>query len=124
MRRSRGSRRVALTALLALAAGGGSAQTPPPSLSPGPALERAFAADESQVFTADLAAGRVYLVAVEQRGIHLAVDVRGPDGESLASVDSRRCCLAAHTRMGLNPSRSALIRWSPRRGRSRRCRFR
>jgi len=88
MRRSRGSRRVALTALLALAAGGGSTQAPPPSLSPGPALERAFAAGESQVFTADLAAGRTYLVAVEQRGIHLVVDVRGPDGESLASVDS------------------------------------
>jgi len=90
MRRSRGLRRAALAALFALAIGGGSAQTPPApaSLSPGSALERAFAAGESQVFVADLTAGRAYVLAVEQKGIHLVVDVHGPQGESLAAVDS------------------------------------
>jgi CHAT domain-containing protein/Tfp pilus assembly protein PilF len=84
MRRSRGPRRAALAALFALAAGGGSAQT----LSPGTALERAFAAGETQVFEAGLAAGGSYLLSVEQRGIHLVVDVHGPDDASLAAVDS------------------------------------
>ena len=89
MRRSRGPRRAALTALFVLAAGG-NAQTPPAPvpLSPGTALERAFAAGETQVFDADLTAGRLYPLTVEQRGIHLVVDVRGPDGGSLAAVDS------------------------------------
>lgn len=90
MRRRRGLRRAALAALFALAAGGESAQAPaaPALLSPGAALERAFAAGDTQVFDIELAAGRTYLLAVEQRGIHLVVDVRGPDGESLAAVDS------------------------------------
>jgi len=91
MRRSRGLRWAALAALFALSAGGESAQTAPAllsPLSPGITLERAFAAGESQVFTADLAAGRAYLLTVEQRGIHLVVDVRGPEGESLAAIDS------------------------------------
>jgi CHAT domain-containing protein/Tfp pilus assembly protein PilF len=90
MRRRRGPRRAALTALLALAAGGGSAQTPPTPvpLASDTALERAFAAGETQVFAAGLSAGRLYQLTVEQRGIHLVVDVRGPEGESLAAVDS------------------------------------
>jgi CHAT domain-containing protein/Tfp pilus assembly protein PilF len=90
MRRSRGPRWAALTALLVLAAGGGSAQTPPTPvpLASDTALERAFAAGETQVFAADLDAGRLYQLTVEQRGIHLVVDVRGPEGESLAAVDS------------------------------------
>lgn len=85
MRRSRGLPGAALAALFALAEGSGSAQT---SLSPGTALARAFAAGEIQVFEAALTAGRPYLLAVEQRGIHLVVDVRSPDGTSLAAVDS------------------------------------
>jgi CHAT domain-containing protein/Tfp pilus assembly protein PilF len=87
--RSRGPRWTALTALFLLAAGG-SAQTPPAPvpLSPGTALERAFAAGETQVFNAELTAGRLYQLTVEQRGIHLVVDVRGPEGGSLAAVDS------------------------------------
>jgi CHAT domain-containing protein/Tfp pilus assembly protein PilF len=89
MRRSRGPRWAALTALFVLAAGG-SAQTPPAPalLSPGTALERAFTAGETQVFAARLDAGRLYPLTVEQRGIHLIVDVRGPEGGSLAAVDS------------------------------------
>lgn len=78
MRRSRGLRRTALAALFALA----------PPLSPGTVLERALAGGEAQVFTAELAAGSTYLLAVELRGIHLVVDVRGPNGESVAAVDS------------------------------------
>jgi CHAT domain-containing protein/tetratricopeptide (TPR) repeat protein len=90
MRRSRGPRWAALIGLLILCAGGGSAQTPPAPvpLSPGTSLERAFAVGETQVFDAELAAGRPYSLAVEQRGIHLTVDVRGPDGGNLAAVDS------------------------------------
>ncbi|HEX4496835.1 MAG TPA: CHAT domain-containing tetratricopeptide repeat protein [Thermoanaerobaculia bacterium] len=88
MRRRRGLCRAALTALLALAAGGGGAETPPLSLSAGAALERAFAAGDSQVFSAGLEAGRLYLLSIEQRGIHLVAGVRGPDGAGVAAVDS------------------------------------
>ncbi|HEX3531013.1 MAG TPA: CHAT domain-containing tetratricopeptide repeat protein [Thermoanaerobaculia bacterium] len=83
MQRSRGPRGAALAGLFALAAIGGSAQTVD-----GPAVERAVAAGETQAFDVELAAGRPYRLAVEQRGIHLAVDVHGPDGASLAAVDS------------------------------------
>jgi CHAT domain-containing protein/tetratricopeptide (TPR) repeat protein len=88
-RRGRGPQWAALIALFVLAAGG-NAQAPPipVPLSPGTALERAFAAGESQFFAAELAAGRPYLLAVEQQGIHLTVDMLGPDGGSLAAVDS------------------------------------
>ncbi|HWM90151.1 MAG TPA: CHAT domain-containing protein [Thermoanaerobaculia bacterium] len=81
MRRSRGPRRLALALLLALADGGGSAQTPPAasvSLSPG----------ATRAFDAGLVVGRTYLLAVEQQGIDLIVEVSGPDGESVAAVDS------------------------------------
>src|SRR4051812_32419413 len=91
MRRNRGPRRAALITLCALAAGiGGSAQAPPSPvpLAAGAPLEHAFAAGNRGVFEATLAAGGTYLVAVEQRGIHLTVDVRGPRGESVAAVDS------------------------------------
>jgi CHAT domain-containing protein/Tfp pilus assembly protein PilF len=77
-----------LTALLALAAGAGFAQTSSIPLPAGAALERSFAAGESQVFQAELAAGRLYQVTVEQRGIHLVAEARGPEGGSLAAVDS------------------------------------
>ncbi|HTG32355.1 MAG TPA: CHAT domain-containing tetratricopeptide repeat protein [Thermoanaerobaculia bacterium] len=87
MRRSQGLRRAALTALFVLAAGRGNAQTPL-ALSPGTTLEPSFAAGETQVFAAELAAGRLYPLTVEQQGIHLVVDVRGPEGASLAAVDS------------------------------------
>ncbi|MBW8876413.1 MAG: CHAT domain-containing protein [Acidobacteria bacterium] len=71
------------------AAGMGTLASPDPlQLSPGTARERAFAAGDSQVFNAELAASRSYLLAVEQRGIHLVVDVRGADGASLAAIDS------------------------------------
>jgi CHAT domain-containing protein/Flp pilus assembly protein TadD len=79
MRRSRGLYWASLAAFFALAAGGGSLQ---------PLSERACAAGETQVFEAELAAGRAYVLTVEQRGIHLAVDVRGPDGASVAAVES------------------------------------
>ncbi|HEX3554899.1 MAG TPA: CHAT domain-containing protein [Thermoanaerobaculia bacterium] len=76
-----------MTLIFALAmAGTGLAS--PDALPPGTVLERAFAAGDSQVFDTELAAGRLYLLTVEQRGIHLVVDVRGPDGGSLAAVDS------------------------------------
>ncbi len=83
-------RRAYLVVFFALATAGlGSLASPDPlQLSPGTALERVFTAGESQVFNADLVAGRLYLLTVEQQGIHLVVDVRGPDGGSLAAVDS------------------------------------
>jgi CHAT domain-containing protein/Tfp pilus assembly protein PilF len=80
MRRSRGPRWGALTALCALAAGGGSAQVPP-----APVL---LAAGGVRGFEIALAAGGTYALAVEQQGIHLTVDVRDPQGESVAAVDS------------------------------------
>jgi CHAT domain-containing protein/Flp pilus assembly protein TadD len=86
-RRQRWANLIALFALTT--AGLGRAASPDPlQLTPGTPLERAFTAGESQVFNTDLAAGKLYLLAVEQRGIHLVVDVRGPDGRSLAAVDS------------------------------------
>ncbi|HET9210534.1 MAG TPA: CHAT domain-containing tetratricopeptide repeat protein, partial [Thermoanaerobaculia bacterium] len=91
MRHRRGPRWGALTALCALAAGiGGSAQAPPAPvpLSVGAAAERAFAAGDTGIFEAALTAGKAFSLAVEQRGIHLTVDVRGPRGESVAAIDS------------------------------------
>jgi CHAT domain-containing protein/Tfp pilus assembly protein PilF len=90
MRRGRGPGWAALIALCALAAGGGGAQEPPAPvpLSAGTALERAFAAGDTGLFEAGLEAGRAYSLAVEQRGIHLTVDVRDPQGKSVAAVDS------------------------------------
>src|SRR5436305_14017451 len=82
MRRGRGPGWAALIALCALAAGiGGSAQAPaaPVPLAAGKPLERAFAAGDTGLFAADLTAGRTYALAVEQRGIHLTLDVRGPN---------------------------------------------
>ena len=67
----------ALTALCALS---GSAQAPP-----GPVP---LAAGIARAFEIALAAGRTYALAVEQQGIHLTVDVRDPQGKSLAAVDS------------------------------------
>lgn len=86
MLRSRGPRWVALAAFFALAAGG-HPQTPL-ALSSGTALERAFAAGDTQVFEIGLTAGRTYLLSVEQRGIHLVTDVRAPGGETVAAVES------------------------------------
>src|SRR3954471_15379823 len=81
----RRQRRANLIVLFALAAiSQGTLASPDPlQLSPGTALERAFTAGDSQIFNADLAAGKLYLLAVEQRGIHLVVDVSG-----LAAIDS------------------------------------
>jgi CHAT domain-containing protein/Tfp pilus assembly protein PilF len=70
----------ALTALCALAAGGGNAQAPT-----GPVP---LAAGETRVFEVRLAAGRPYSLAVEQLGIHLTADVRDPQGQGVAAVDS------------------------------------
>lgn len=86
----RGLRWAALSGLSALAAVVQGAPTLPVPirLSAGSALERAFAAGETQVFEAQLDTGRPYLLTVDQRGIHLVVDVQGPNGESLAAVES------------------------------------
>jgi CHAT domain-containing protein/Tfp pilus assembly protein PilF len=80
MRGSRGPRWGALTALCVLAAGGGSAQVPS---APVP-----LAAGDARAFEIALAAGKTYALAVEQQGIHLTVDVRDPQGKSVAAVDS------------------------------------
>ena len=88
MRGWRGRRWTALITLFAWAAANGTSATNPLQLSLGTALEHAFAAGGSQVFYAGLDAGKIYLLAVEQRGIHLVADVKGPDGATLAAVDS------------------------------------
>ncbi len=58
-----------------------------PVLEAGRPVECALAAGGSQSFDADLAAGRTYAIAVEQRGIDVVVEVRAPRGERLAAVD-------------------------------------
>lgn len=88
MRRWRDQLRMALIALFALAAADGTSASDPLQLSPGTVSERSFTAGEAQVFTAGLDAGKAYLLTVEQRGIHLVIDVKGPDGGALAAVDS------------------------------------
>ena len=81
MRRIRGRRRAELAVLLALAAGPGAVALPDPlPLAPGLALEQPLAAGETRSSMPSSPPARLYLLAVEQRGIHLAVDVRGPDG--------------------------------------------
>ena len=73
-----------------LPAAPGAAPSPEPALlhlSPGADVERALAAGEVQAFAADLAAGEPCLVAAEQRGIDLVLEVRRADGASLAAVD-------------------------------------
>ena len=107
MRSWRGRGWTALVALLALAAAsqGTLASSDPLQLSPGTVLERAFAAGETQVFSAGLDAGKPYLLTAEQRGIHLVADVKGPDGGRVAAVDSPL------DRWGTEPDRPAL--WAP-----------
>ncbi len=51
-------------------------------------MERAVAAEETERFNSTLTAGKVYRLTVELRGIHLVADVRGPDGLTVAAVDS------------------------------------
>ncbi len=58
-----------------------------PPLALGSPAARSLAAGESCSYAAALAAGRPYLLAVEQRGIDVAVDVRGADGRRLAAAD-------------------------------------
>lgn len=81
---------VALAGLSALAAANQDTQVSPRRLrlSPGTAEELAFASGDLRSFAADLAAGRPYLLEVEQKGIHLVLDVTGPDGAKAAAVDS------------------------------------
>ena len=83
-------RRLVRIALVVLMTASGGAQTPPApaDLAPGATLERAFAAEETQRFNSTLAAGKVYRLDVELRGIHLVADVRGPDGLKMATVDT------------------------------------
>src|SRR3954468_13904691 len=62
---------------------------PPSGITTGaPLAPRELSAGESHVYRAELPAGRPLRVAVEQRGIDVTVEVAGPDGGSLALVDS------------------------------------
>ncbi|HSS78041.1 MAG TPA: CHAT domain-containing tetratricopeptide repeat protein [Thermoanaerobaculia bacterium] len=90
MRRWRGRLWADLVVLLLLTVASQSTlASPDPSLLiPATPQESAFAAGDSRVFSAGLDAGKLYLLTVEQRGIHLAAEVRGPEGGSLAAVDS------------------------------------
>jgi CHAT domain-containing protein/tetratricopeptide (TPR) repeat protein len=42
----------------------------------------------SRTFDVDLAAGRTWLVSVEQQGIDVTIEIAGPDGARLAAVDA------------------------------------
>lgn len=58
-----------------------------PLLAPGAPIEGSLAPGGSQVFDAGLTAGRVYRISAEQRGVDLVLEVRSPEGASLAAVD-------------------------------------
>ena len=60
----------------------------PARLSPGRPVERPLAADESHLYHLDAAAGRPFLVVVEQRGIDVTVAVATAGGRRLIAVDS------------------------------------
>lgn len=64
-------------ALLALAAA---------SIAPGAPVESSLTAGASLVFTARLDPGQTYLLAVEQRGMEVGVEVKDAGGESIAAV--------------------------------------
>jgi CHAT domain-containing protein/tetratricopeptide (TPR) repeat protein len=67
---------------------GASPSTPPLTpLALGQPVEGALEAGESHTFHAELAVGRVFRVAVEQRGVDVELAARGPDGRRIA-VDS------------------------------------
>jgi CHAT domain-containing protein len=55
---------------------------------PGPPVERELAAGEVHAYPLELAAGRSWLIAVEQRGIDVVVEVSGADGKRLSAVDA------------------------------------
>src|SRR5215203_6395696 len=57
-------------------------------LNPGAPMERELAAGNAQIWTVELAAGRPWRIAVEQRGIDVVVEVSAPDGKHLATVDA------------------------------------
>jgi CHAT domain-containing protein/tetratricopeptide (TPR) repeat protein len=73
--------------LLAWTALGGlllAAAPPSSALLPGSPAARALAPGETQTFRAELAAGKVWRIAVEQRGIDVELAATGPDGKRVA----------------------------------------
>jgi CHAT domain-containing protein/tetratricopeptide (TPR) repeat protein len=58
--------------------------TPSQEIRPGSPVEREIASGESQVFSLDLAAGHVWRIAAEQRGIDIVFQATGPDGHTVA----------------------------------------
>jgi erythromycin esterase len=57
-------------------------------LKPGKAVDRSLAGDEAHGYTISLKAGESLRVVVDQRGVDVVVSLFGPDGKSLAQVDS------------------------------------
>src|SRR5205807_5849102 len=56
-------------------------------LRPGPPVERALAGGRVEAFEIDLVAGQYLYATFEQRGVDVAVDVRGAGGDPLFEVD-------------------------------------
>jgi hypothetical protein len=54
----------------------------------GKPVERELAAGETHTYQITLAEGDFLNVAVEQRGINVAVKVLGPDGKQISEIDS------------------------------------
>lgn len=66
-----------------------STEAPPRRLTPGTAIERRFDAGEAvHGYALELAAGEALEIRIEQRGVDVVAEVRGPDGGLLAQVDS------------------------------------
>ena len=70
------------TDVLAAAAG----VVPPVLLVPGTSVERSLKAGAIDLYDADLAAGSPWRIRVEQLGVDVIVEVKGPDGQSLLTV--------------------------------------
>jgi hypothetical protein len=57
-------------------------------LEQGKSIERELAAGQSHSYQIELAEGDFLSVAVEQRGIDVAVKALGPDGKQISEIDS------------------------------------
>ncbi|HEX9731254.1 MAG TPA: CHAT domain-containing tetratricopeptide repeat protein [Thermoanaerobaculia bacterium] len=82
------SRHLLAFSAVALVAAALAAAEDPARLLPGRSIEQALEAGEGHAYRAGLAAGRPWLVVVEQRGIDVAVTASAPDGRRLAAVDN------------------------------------
>src|SRR5262249_52031220 len=71
------------------------------SLEPGMPVERELSGGQSHSYKIMLVSGQYLHIAVEQRGIDVAVALVTPDGKKIAEVDSERAAVGAETVSGI-----------------------